>query len=332
MNLDEAKSHVRYLNSRAKLKLDELRRQRLREMQELFELEAAAVFPDVFKREFEERFILGRIPNEERRNVISHWRAAQRLLLKLKLDPSDWFEESTKFYDYFYDKNHSLSYLRKILRLANLWGFYISKKRAKPFLPVLSPAGHEKRRLVTSYYAKREKPPQESDPITPEQLSRIRGSIYIPLYNWLYLSVWLGLRPLEIDNLKKDGFYYIDIDDTGTKIMWIYQTKLVSLPPSKRWKPIPLIFKEQQEIVTILSKGEFHRPLTKTVKHHFGEGTTLYGGRKGFTDLMLSRGQSLENIAQWMGHSSIERTWKNYKSKTIFHYHRPPKTSLHPQK
>jgi integrase len=56
------------------------------------------------------------------------------------------------------------------------------------------------------------------------------------------------------------------------------------------------------------------------MKKLFGPNTTLYGGRKGFTDLMLANDQDFVHISQWMGHSSIERTWKNYKSKRVTHY------------
>jgi hypothetical protein len=57
----------------------------------------------------------------------------------------------------------------------------------------------------------------------------------------------------------------------------------------------------------------------KTMHFHFGKGITLYGGRKGFTDLMLSKNQSLENICVWMGHSTLQRTWTSYKSRRYFH-------------
>lgn len=52
---------------------------------------------------------------------------------------------------------------------------------------------------------------------------------------------------------------------------------------------------------------------------YFGPGVTLYAGRKGFSDLMLSRGQSFENISIWMGHSTLQRTWRSYKSRRKFH-------------
>lgn len=113
-------------------------------------------------------------------------------------------------------------------------------------------------------------------------------------------------------------------DLNGKLILWVYQTKLVSVPPRYRWKLIPVIFKEQEEAMKIVQEGKFERPLVKTVRRYFGAYTTLYGGRKGFTDLMLAQQQEFVHISQWMGHSSIERTWRNYKSRLIVH-HSPPK-------
>ena len=142
-------------------------------------------------------------------------------------------------------------------------------------------------------------------------------------YNWLYLSVWLGLRPREIDQLHDQGLYRLQKLSENSALLWVYQTKLISVPPRYRWKLIPMVFAGQTEAVRIIESGQFKRPLNKTVRHHFGRFTTLYGGRKGFTDLMLDHQQQLENISQWMGHSSIERTWRNYKSRCITHYSAP---------
>ncbi len=71
----------------------------------------------------------------------------------------------------------------------------------------------------------------------------------------------------------------------------------------------------------IIQSGNFKRPIAKTMRQYFGYGTNLYGGRKGFSDLMLSKGQSLHNISIWMGHSSLERTWRSYKNRRQFHLH-----------
>jgi hypothetical protein len=110
-------------------------------------------------------------------------------------------------------------------------------------------------------------------------------------------------------------------NEDGSSVLWIYQEKLVSVPPRYRWKLLPVFLPEQEAGLTLIERGEFKRPLVKTVKRHFGSRVTLYGGRKGFSDLMLSLGQDFINISQWMGHSSIQRTWKSYKSRLIVHHH-----------
>ena len=127
-------------------------------------------------------------------------------------------------------------------------------------------------------------------------------------------------RPKEIDQLHDPKMFKLESIFNEATVIWIYQTKITSVPPDRRWKPIPLIFPEQERIISIIKTGHFKRPLNKTIKRHFGEKTTLYGGRKGFTDLMISRNQRLEDISHWLGHRSIERTWKNYKDYRIVHY------------
>lgn len=52
---------------------------------------------------------------------------------------------------------------------------------------------------------------------------------------------------------------------------------------------------------------------------HFCKGIDLYGGRKGFVDLMLSKGHALENISVWMRHSTLDRTWRSYKQRRKYH-------------
>lgn len=71
-----------------------------------------------------------------------------------------------------------------------------------------------------------------------------------------------------------------------------------------------------------LENENMAKPLVKTIQKACPKpaGLGVYSGRKGFTDLMLSFDQTLENIAAWMGHASIERTWKHYKNKDIVNF------------
>jgi integrase len=301
------------------LKRDEERRLVFADAQRKYLDESNAVLPEPFISEFEERFVTGRGDRGSTKSLYCHWRSAQKLIRTLQIDPSSWFDSVYKIYDYFYEKCYSLSYIRKVIRYLNLWGFFISRKLGRAFLPVPNPRGYERNRILDAYHSSRRSKRVESDPITPAALIQNKRQLKVLNYNWLKISVWLGLRPMEVDQLADPTKYRL-AKCGKTEVLWIYQTKLVSIPPEKRWKPIPLIFPEQRAVLDIIKTQAFKRPLVKTVKHHFGNQTTLYGGRKGFTDLMLARGQRLEDISQWMGHSSIERTWRNYKDPRIVHY------------
>ena len=94
---------------------------------------------------------------------------------------------------------------------------------------------------------------------------------------------------------------------------------MTGLPREDRWKPIPILYDEQKFGLKIIENQNFKRPLVKTIRKHLGDGYRLYGGRKALTDLMLSKGHELENISIWMGHSTINRTWRHYKNHRKFH-------------
>jgi len=183
----------------------------------------------------------------------------------------------------------------------------------------VSKGGYERRRIITSFYEKSPNKNKASKELTTVQLYSVKDKLREDLYNWLYLTIWFGLRPKEVDNLHDKNLWRVETLFNGRRVLWIYQTKIIALPEEDRWKPIPILYPEQDIAVEILETDNFKRPLVKTVKFHFGEETALYGGRKGFTDLMLSKGNTLENISLWMGHSTINRTWKSYKNRRKYH-------------
>ena len=203
--------------------------------------------------------------------------------------------------------------------MANLWGFFISRKLARPFLPIPRPNGYERQRLIDAYYSKEKNSRRPSQPLTPDLLQQALPRINNLNFNWLYLSVWLGLRPQEVDNLHQPEMWFTEILPNGRIVLWVYQTKIIALPPADRWKPIPILFDEQRFTLRIIESRKFRRPTTRTVHKYFGANIDLYGGRKGFSDLMLSKGHSLENISIWMGHSTLDRTWRSYKNKKKYH-------------
>ena len=327
MNFTEAKARAKQLNLIKEQKRQEERLHEIRQKELLFLKRHDCVLPDVFVNEFEKRFI--RVRDSEtitgkRKKTRAHmiWAAAQKMIIAIQYEPSDWFYYTHEIYDYVHLKQLSIRYIVAILKMANLWGFFICKKMGRPFLQIPSPRGYERYRLAEAYFSKPKKFRAASKALTPENLYGVRNNLNRKNFNWLFISIWLGLRPQEIDNILDASFWREEILSNKKKVLWIFQTKIVALPPEDRWKPIPILNSEQEFAFKIIKSKEFKRPLIKTMRKHFGNEISLYGGRKGFTDLMLSIGHSLENISVWMGHSTLDRTWRSYKDRKIFHINR----------
>lgn len=324
LTLEEARARAKQLNAQRWIQAQEKRVQlQLKAKREARRRRDSALPPE-FVAEFESRFLRVRdseTDSGKRKKTRSRimWTTAQKMIDSIPVDPTDWYFHSFEIYDYFERHQYSIRYAHAILRLANLWGFFISKKLGHPFLPVPVPRGFERMRIIEANYQKERKARTASRPISPVQLDAVANKINRPNYNWLFLSVWFGLRPMEVDNLNNDEHWRVEILPNGRKILWVYQTKIIALPPEDRWKPIPIICDQQEFGLRIIELQSFRRPIMKTMRRYFGPGTDLYGGRKGFSDLMLSKGQLFENISIWMGHSTLNRTWRSYKARRKFH-------------
>lgn len=318
MSLEQARSRAKQLNAINKIKKQEERVQKLKEEEVQLHISNNAFLPHEFVEEFERRFIRYRdSETKEGRRKVSRahviWRASQKMIVHLKIDPMEWFERRYEVYDYFYQQSFSISYCRKILNIANLWGYFICKKLGKPFLPIRPPKGYERQRIVDHYYDQNKS--KKATPLKPEVLYSAREKLSQENFNWLYLSVWFGLRPKEIDNSLNEHLWRTETLATGIKVLWLYQTKLVAIPKEERWKGIPIIHEEQEFALRILESKKFKRPHHQKMQAVFGKSYRLYGGRKGFVDLMLQKGHQLEAISQWLGHSTLGRTWRDYKDR-----------------
>ena len=87
-------------------------------------------------------------------------------------------------------------------------------------------------------------------------------------YNWLLVSIWFGLRPIEIDNLKSpQGKLWDLVEESGYMVLKVYQSKLSNLDRDKRWKYVPCLFPEQENLIELIQEGNFKRPLSKTIKN-----------------------------------------------------------------
>jgi hypothetical protein len=223
----------------------------------------------------------------------------------------------------------SLSYCRKVLAVLNKWGAFFCLKEEEsgpPFQQVPFPNAYEAGILQAAFSSNGSKR-KESEPLDPRRLEAVASRFAPEQYRWLHVSVWFGLRPGEVDNLgtRDSGgspkFWRIETHASGREVLCVYQPKLVALEKSKRWKKIPVLYREQEVALEVIRSGQaLKRPLAKTVEKHVGPGTRLYGGRKAFTDLMLDRGQHLENIFAWLGHQSIDTLWKHYRNRSWVHF------------
>lgn len=249
-----------------------------------------------------------------RKKMLSHWLTAQKTIISIQLNPTQFFANKEKVFLYFKRKQYSLDYAKKLLRMLNLFGDFVCRYQGQYYQPINKIPQNEAQRIRDAYLDA-DKSTGPSEPLTPEHLEKIRQHLPDEQYRWLYLTVWLGLRPREVDLLtdKKFGCKVEHDKKLGVKVLRVYQPKLLSVARELRWKLIPLFLTEQQKVLQYINepaKRPLNKILAKLTKMHI----TCYGGRKGFIDLMLGYEQKLEDISAMMGHASIETSWKKYRN------------------
>ncbi len=275
----------------------------------LFEKELAEIYADnPYRLEINKRY----------------WTAAQLCILTLAIDPKDFRASNHKLINYFKGKKWSHDYIKRITRILNLWGVCVSRHRGSHYEPIPDLTTMQ----VQSINDKRDGVKGVRVPAEPLSWPEIRDKCtsfenegLITKWNWLKIAAVFGLRGLEVDNLKKGKqFAYVEYDkDQKCQVLWVYQSKLISVPKDQRWKPIPVVLPEQKEALLLIHSGEFERPLNKTLQRHFGDDVQAsHSPRKAFTDWMLDQGFELEDISTFLGHHSIDMTWRKYKNRRKF--------------
>jgi len=320
MSPEEAKARCKQINRERSLIRDKIRRSANRIVSITTTNEI--LFPQSELKEFQEILTEENFGTDQYlKNLHYQFNYIQKMCTELRIQPSEYKKSSKKIFKYFMSQKTSLSYSCKLVNFLNRWGIFKSRKSGTFYELVPVPRGNEKSAIVDAQETKRgvntEKGVRTASlPIVPSELYLAGEKLKIEHYNWLFMTVWLGLRPEEVDSLQDTKYFKIE-KSTQHKIsiIHVYQNKLKGIATEKRWKKIPLIFKEQIECLKIIESGRFERPLHKTVRNHLGQGKTLYGGRKAFTDLMLSKNQKLEDISLWLGHKDISMTWEHYKNK-----------------
>lgn len=323
MTVEEAKQTARTLNERHQYQRLTLGKE-IRERQRQSEINNL-VLPEDLVSKFEIHLKEEIAQNTDRFDtIIKHWHTCQRIISKLELHPWDFADKKNKILSEMKSKKYSVDYVGKLIRMMNLWGFFFSKQTKKFFQPIPKPTKIEFSRI----YDARKTSEGIRKPAEPLSLTKLmeNKSLFLESdleaqWNWMYISLAFGLRPIEVDSLKnRTGFEIIKRMHNGEQIqiLSVYQSKLISVSEKERWKYIPIYEAEQKLALAFIEKKNFKRPLVKTIRRILGSGYDCYSGRKGFTDLMLARGYQLESIATFLGHRNLDTTWRHYKNKFDF--------------
>jgi hypothetical protein len=313
--LEEARDRAKQLNKQEKF----VSPKAANRVKEIVALKSAFLPPEQVEEFFQE--VLERSFNKEKSNnkLLSHWKRAQVLLAELKLDPKHFYDRKDLIYKWFLKRKISYNYCRKLLRIINLWGEFVSFRRAQPYRKVPRPTGHIQQRIEEENQ-KSGKFRGKATPLTPTLLEARKEKLHVPgNYEWLFVSVWFGLRPEEVMLTLNPECCQITTVTRESKLiplLRVYQPKLTSVKPEDRWKQIPCLYPEQVRALELIRQGKLKKPLVKkTLKRVFGEGFGLYSGRNNFQSMMLDRGHSLESISLWMGHQNIQTTWSKYRDR-----------------
>lgn len=324
MTFEEAKERATILNTQSQLESQKIAATARRvERDKLVDM---AYLPKKMVSLFLDELELDYEDNPDRlETIMKHWNQAQILISAVELDPRDFFKDKKLIYAYYRKKAWSPDYCKRITGILNRWGSFCSNKTDSYFKPIPKMSGT----LIEKIQDIRDEKGDvrtEAKPLIWSDLKNKRAKFKLDGlmldWNWLFIGLWFGLRPEEIDSLKnKKNLWKVENDpERKVDVLWVYQTKLTNIPKEKRWKPIPILFPEQKEALEIIKSGEFERPLNKTIQtsERLGPKIESYSPRKGFTDLMLDKGYSIEDISIFLGHENIATTWKHYKNKKKF--------------
>lgn len=294
LTLEQARERAKQLTATEGLKRQENSRQRIKDRLKAQDMRIKALLP------LEEDF--RHLLDTERKQM--QWRAARDLIIAIPVQLEHWHAASSQFHALFVKLRHGADYARRLLKLINEYGAFVARTQNRYFKEIKPLSGLAKERVVDGSRK------QKSLPLAPQELEAIRSRLKEEHYNWLYISIWMGLRPEEIDNpctfeIQGDREWAV-----------VYQSKLITKPKNERYKMIPKLFPEQEKAFRLMESGPKERP-TGYVMGKVTEGVGLYGGRHGFVKLMKSRGRKLAEISMWMGHTNINRTRNDYMDKRV---------------
>lgn len=323
LSVDEARRRVKTLNRNNRLERVGLLTAAKRALN--LKTTDSALFPpelvEAFQAEIERDVELHGTSEHRRIRLFGHFNKIQELSVELKLQSKDYAIQARDIYAYFQRRRYSVNYVQKLISMLNRWGRFVGRSTGVHYEPIPQPRGALKANISKLQRAKGRSVHRESAPLTWPILRSLESKLTPEHYRFMFISFAFGLRPIEVDGIFADKASWKVVTDrtTGVKILEVYQSKLTSIDEQDRWKLIPVIFDEQEQALDYIKLGA-KRPRSYHITEASRGAYTLYAGRKGFTDWMLEQGQSLEDISAWLGHKSIERTWRHYKDKNKVHF------------
>lgn len=142
-------------------------------------------------------------------------------------------------------------------------------REERVYAPVKPPHGDLKQDIRDTYMDS-DSYQGESDPLTPDMLKKIKKDLIVEgNCEWLFISIWFGLRPSEIDSLVNAKNFEVKYGhENKVDVLWVYQSKLGYIDREKRGKLIPILFTEQEKALQYIQSKSFKRPLLKTLQKH----------------------------------------------------------------
>jgi hypothetical protein len=115
MTIEEARVRAKQLNAQVQIRKQEEQIRKRDETKRLHQIRYDAILPSEFVAEFEDRFVRKRDSQTEQgirrtSRAFVTWRSAQRMIIHVAIDPSEWFFHSDKVYDYFFHQKMPVKY------------------------------------------------------------------------------------------------------------------------------------------------------------------------------------------------------------------------------
>lgn len=329
MTVAEARTEIKKYNKirKSSLKVSASQVRALRRLEELKMIDKT-LFPDDLVDEFVMRLQAGSDGKPRFKNrLITNFKIAMEMTQELKLQPHDYNANMDLIVLYMKDekRQYSVSYCKDIFYVLNDWVVFYSRKY-KTFFDPVGNLRIKTQNAISIAHKDKDGVRKESQPMTEEILKKVKLKVdgdldAVKKYNWLYISFVFGLRPSECDEAIKNP--KIEVHG-GVSALVVYQSKLTVVDEDEKEKRIPIICDEQAKALKMIEKKQATRPSPKWVDKVCKDDRKtydanfkydLYCGRKGFTDFLLGKEQSLEQISIWAGHKSISTTWSHYKDK-----------------